>query len=41
MQFVLDMLSLTTPELAEKWYGGVDYASRIACMSQALQWPEM
>jgi len=31
MEFVRDMLTLPTDELAERWYGGVDSASRLAC----------
>src|ERR1035441_2704654 len=41
------MLSKGTPELAERWYGGTDNASRIASHGQRalpspeeLQWPE-
>lgn len=34
MRFVIDMLSLPTPELAERWYGGVNNASRVASDGQ-------
>lgn len=39
MEFVIDMFSKPTPEIAERWYDGVDYASRIAC--QGREWPGM
>ena len=41
MEFVIGMLSKSTPELAKRWYGGVDNASRIACYGQrSLPSPE-
>ena len=38
MEFVIGMLSKSTPELAKRWYGGVDNASRIACLGRTWNW---
>jgi hypothetical protein len=41
IEFVTGMLSKSTPELAERWYSGVNNASRIACHGQqSLPSPE-
>lgn len=37
MEFVIDMLSKSTPQIAERWYDGLNNASRIACTGRP--WP--